>query len=253
MLLVIGLFLAWVCLTSVVIRQSLQLSGQVSTYTTAALENPAVRSAVSDLIVTSAISSNPVLAQIPTAILISAVNRGLTEPLVVSEFGNVAIQIQQHLIGLNSGPIVIGGPELSSAVAQIIAPNNQDVKKLIESIPFSFTIANSSIPSFGRYYRWLSSTIKFSLSASGLLLVASLLLSAKKKSTIRKIGIWLVGFSLFDGALFWLLPKYLLPHLQNNAGKIAAGFLAVSAGAAEPIYIGVIGSGIVLAIISFLF
>ena len=251
-LLVIGLVFAWVCLTSVAIRQSIQLSGQASTYTATALKNPSVRSAVSDLIVTSAKTSNPVLAQIPANILKSAVDKGLTEPLVVGELGNAATQIQQHVIGLNSGPIVIGGPDLSSAVAEIVAPNNFAEKKLIESAPFSVTIASSSIPSFGRYYRWLDSTLKFSLYASAALLAASLILSAKKNRTLRKIGLWFVGFSLFNGALFWLLPKYLLSHLQNSPGRITAGVLAASSAAVEPIYIVALGAGTLLTIISFL-
>lgn len=252
-LLVIGLILAWICLTSVVIRQTLLVSAKIPSYTTTALKNPTVRSALSDLIVKSVQHSYPVLSQIPTAQLNAAVGQALTQPAVVNEFANVTMQIQQHFIGLSDQPIVLGGPALSTAVAQIISPNNPTQQQIIEKIPFTYTIASSSIPSIGKYYRWIGNLINVSLYSSAVLLVAAMAVSAKKNKTVRKIGIAFIMFSAFEVAIFWLLPRYALSHFQSGPEVVVSGILAASAGAIEPIYLGVLGAGIAFTAVSFLF
>lgn len=251
-LLAVGLILAWIGMTTLVIRQTLLLSGQVPNYAATALENPTVRLAVSDLVVRSIQNSNQVLTQIPTAALQSAVDQALTSPAVAYEFGNVAQQIQLHFLGLEKQPVVIGGPALSSAVAAIVARKNPALDRIIQNIPFSYTVSSSSLPSIGRYYRWINNTMYTSLIASAVLLVGSLMIAAKKAKTLRKIGVWFLGFSVFEVAIFWLFPRYLLSHMHSGVGVLVAGLMTVSAGTIEPIYIGVFGAGLVLTLSSFL-
>ena len=244
--------MAWICLTSVVIRQTLLLSAKIPSYTATALKNPTVRSALSELIVKSVQHTYPVLSQLPTAQLTAAVNRALTQPAVVAEFADVTVQIQQHFIGLSDQPIVLGGPALSTAVAQIISPNNLAQQQLIQKIPFTYTISSSSIPSIGRYYRWIGHLINISLYSSAVLLVAAIAVSAKRNKTFRKIGIAFIMFSAFEVAVFWLLPRYLLAHFQSGPEVVVSGIMAASASAIEPIYLGVLGAGIAFTAISLL-
>ncbi len=252
-LLVLGLILSWVCLTGVVVRQSLLLTAKAPVYATTALKNPVVRSAVSEVIISSVQSKYPVLAEISTAQLRAAVEQALSEPAVAEELGNVALQLQLHFIGQSNGPIVIGGPGLSLAVAQIIAPGNQPLQQAIEKVPFSFTLSSSSIPSIGRYYRWIGTLINSTFVGGLALLAASLLVSAKRNKTLRKIGIGFIGMSALEVGLFWLLPHYMLSHLSNGSGVIISAMLAASASSIAAIYLGVFVAGIALTVVSLIF
>ncbi|MDA8081552.1 MAG: hypothetical protein M0Z96_08090 [Actinomycetota bacterium] len=251
-LLVIGLILAWICLTAVVIRQTLLLSAKIPSYATTALKNPTVRSAVSDLIVKSVKHSYPVLSQIPTAQLNTAVDRALTQPAVAYEFANVTLQIQQHFIGLSNQQIVLGGPALSTAVAQIISPNNPTQRQLIEKIPFTYAISTSSIPSIGKYFQWIGNLISVSAYSGAVLLVSAIAVSAKKNRTLRKIGIAFIMFSAFEVAVFWLLPKYVLSHFHSGPEVVVSGIMAAAGSAIVPIYVGVLGAGIAFTAVSLL-
>ena len=234
------------------IRQTLLLSGKIPSYSTTALKNPTVRSALSDLIVKSVEHSYPVLSKIPTAQLNAAVDRALTQPAVADEFANVTLQIQQHFIGTSDQQIVLGGPALSTAVAQIIAPNNPTQQQVIEKIPFTYAISSSSIPSIGKYFRWIGNLINVSSYGSAALLVAAIVVSAKKSRTLRKIGIAFIMFSAFEVTVFWLLPKYVLSHFHSGPEVVVSGIVAASASAIVPIYVGVLGAGIAFAAVSFL-
>lgn len=252
-LLVFGLILAWISLTGIVVRQTLLLSAQAPSYALAALKSPVIRSAVSDLVIKSVQDEFPIVGQIPAAELRPAIEEALTQPAVANEFANAALQVQQHFIGLNDQPIVLGGPQLSAAIAQIIAPNNLSTQQVIKNIAFSYTIASDSIPSVGKYYSRIGSLINVSLIGGLALLISSVLVSAKKSRTLRKIGIGFVGMSIFEVAVFWLLPRYVLPHLQSGPGIIFSAIITASASTIEPLYLGVFGAGVALTVVSFLF
>lgn len=250
--LVLGLLASWVGLTTLVVKQTVVIPGQFTSYASKALENNTARSEISSVLAKSIRQTNPILQNIPTSQLDSAIDSALKNPAVISEFSNVAFEIQQHLLGLQNGPIVVGGSTLSSAVAHIIAGNNSTEEQIISKIPFSYTIASSTIPSFGKYYRLMNSTISLSFLAAGALLLSSLIISAKKRSTLRKIGIWFIGFSAFEVALIWALPRYITPLIHSGSLAIMTSIMRVSITSVEPIYVGAFAAGIVLTIISFL-
>ncbi|MDA8270490.1 MAG: hypothetical protein M0Z39_03650 [Actinomycetota bacterium] len=252
-LLVVGLVLAWICLTGVVVRQTLLLSARAPSYALAALKSPVIRSTVSELIINSVQNEFPIVGQIPAAELRPAIEEALTQPAVANEFANAALQVQQHFIGLNDQPIVLGGPQLSAAVAQIIAPNNLSAQQVIKNIAFSYTIASDSIPSIGRYYSKIGTLITTSLIGGLALLISSVLVSAKKSRTIRKIGMGFVAMSIFEVAIFWLLPRYVLPNLQSGPWVIFSAIMTASASTIEPLYLGVFGAGVALIVVSILF
>lgn len=248
----LGLILAWAGLTSLVIRQMVLLPMNTTAYATKVLANPTTRSAIADEITTSLQKSTPILQAIPTAQLRSAANQFLSSPAGANEFATVALQIQQHILGLQTGPIVVGGPELSSSLAKFVALGNPTAQALISKAPLSFTIASSTIPSLGKYYRLLEKVISFSFAGSAILLVSSLFISAKKRGTLRKIGLWFIGFSIFEVVLIWALPRYILPHFSNGPFTIFAALIRLSTSTVEPIYLSAFGAGVALTVISFL-
>lgn len=250
--LIVGLLCSWVGLTSLVIRQAVLVPGQFTTYAYKALDNPVIREQVAGVMASSIRNSNSLLKIIPEPNLKSAIDSSLTKPAVKTEFANVAFDIQQHVLGLQSGPVVLGGPALSQAVAQSIASSNPVEEQLIAKIPISYTIKSSSIPSLAKYYSQLNSTIKVTLFGAAATLLASLVVAAKKRKTLRKIGIAFIGFSAFEVAGFWLTRKYLLPHIHSGPLVIISAILTASSNSIEPIYLGALGTGIALNIVSFL-
>lgn len=251
-LLIFGLLCAWVGLTTLVIRQTLLIPDQLPTYATKLLKNPTIRNEIATLVTGTLRNSNTVLRDIPQSQLHAAIDQSLTNPAVASQFASVALQIQQHLIGKQSGPIIVGGPVLSSSVAKAVAGNNPVAEQAIAQIPMTYTISSSSIPSFGKYYQKISKLINTSLLFAALLLFTSLVISAKRRKTLRKIGIWLVGFSIFEVSLFWLIPTYLLRYLHAGYPIIVAAILSASFSSVMPLYLTIFGSGLALTLISFL-
>ena len=251
-LLLVGLLCSWVGLTSVVLRQTILIPGQFTSYAYKALGNAAVRSEVAGIIATDVENSHPILQSIPKPKLASAIDSALTKPSVKAEFANVALQIQQHILGLQNGPIQVGGPTLSTAIAQIIAPGNSPEEQALAQIPFGFQISGSSIPSLKSYYQKLNAIIKISLVAAAATLLSALMISAKKSKTLRKIGIAFIGFSAFEVLLFWAVPKYFLPHIKNGPLEVIAAIVNASSSSVDPIYLTAFGAGIGLSLISFL-
>ena len=249
-LLAFGLILALVCLTAAVMRQSVLTTSKVPSYTVVALKNPTVRSALSDIIVRSVQDKYPVLAHIPTSQLHSAVAQALTQPSVISEVADVAQQIQQHFVGVSKQPIVIGGPALSKAVAQTIAPSNPTLQQEIDKIPFSYDISSSSIPSIGKYYPWIIKSIRYSFAGGLALLVGAIAISAKRSKTLRKIGFGFIGMSVLEVAALWVIPHVLLAHNSNASEVVLSAVAAASVGSIEPIYLGVFGAGIAAVVLS---
>ena len=250
---VFGLILAWISLTGVVVRQTLLLSAQAPSYALAALKSPAIRSTVSELIIKSVQHQFPIVGQIPEAELRPAIEEALTQPAVANEFANAALQVQQHFIGLNDQPIILGGPQLSAAIAQIIASNDLSAQQVIKNIPFSYTISSDLIPSAGRYYSKIGSLITVSLIGALAFLISSVLVSVRKSRTIRRIGMGFVGMSIIEVAIFWLLPRYVLPNLQSGLWVIFSAIMTASASAIEPLYLGIFGAGVALIVTSFFF
>lgn len=249
-LVIVGLILGWACLTTLVIRQTVMLSARVPDYALTALKNPTVRSAASDLIARSAQAKYQPLAQIPTTQLKDAIDSALSQPAVADEFANAALQIQQHLLGLNDQPIVLGGPGLTAAVAQIIAPQNPSEQQVIDKLPLSYTLESASIPSFGTYFRLNNGIFHVTLFSSALLLGLSLFIATKKSKILRRIGIGLVGLSVVEVVLFGFVPKYVLSHVHSGPAQIVAGLLTASTGGIEAIYLMVFGAGLALTAIS---
>lgn len=234
------------------VRQAVLVPGQFSNYAAKALDNSVIRSQIAKVMATTIRNSNPQLQIIPETKLQASVDSALTKPAVKSEFGSVAFEIQQHILGLQKGSVVLGGPAFSAAVAQSIANGNPIEEQLIAKIPFSYTISSSSIPSLAKYYSKLNSTIKVTLFGAAATLIASLLISSKKRKTLRKIGISFIAFSAFEVAAFWLSSKYLLPHLHSGPLVVMSAILSASSNSIEPIYLGAFGGGIALLIVSFL-
>lgn len=251
-LLLVGLICSWVGLTSVVLRQAILIPGQFTGYAYKALDNTTVRSQIAGIIAADVEKSHPVLQSIPEPRLASAIDRALTNPSVKTEFANVAFQIQQHMLGLQSGPIEVGGSTLSTAVAQIIANGNTAEEQALAKIPFGFQISSASIPSLKTYYLKLNSIIKISLIAAAATLVSALMISAKRNKTLRKIGIAFIGFSAFEVLLFWAIPRYFLPQIKNGPLEVIAAIVNASSSSVDPIYLTAFAAGIGLSLISFL-
>lgn len=251
-LLIFGLLLAWAGLTSLVIRQMVLIPMHATAYATKVLADPTTRSALANEIATSLQKSSPILQSTPTAQLRSAADQFLSSPVGAKEFATVALQIQQHILGIQTGPIVIGGPEFSSTLAKLLAAGNPTAQALISKAPLSYTIASTTIPSLGKYYNLLGKIISFSLIGSAILLISSLSISTKKRPILRKIGLWFIGFSIFEVALIWALPKYILPHFASGAFAFLTALVQLSTSAVEPIYLSAFGAGLVLTVISFL-
>lgn len=251
-LLLTGLLCAWAGLTSVVLRQAVLIPGQFTGYAYKALDNATVRSQIAGIVATEVQKSHPILQSIPKPKLASAIDSALTNPSVKTEFANVALQIQQHMLGLQSGPIEVGGPTLSTAIAQIIANGNSTEEQALAQIPFGFQISSSSIPSLKTYYVKLNAIIKISLIAAAATLIGALIISAKRNKTLRKIGIAFIGFSVFEVLLFWAIPRYFLPHLKNGPLEVITAIVNASSSSVDPIYLTAFAAGIGLTLISFL-
>lgn len=251
-LILLGLLLSWVGLTSLVVRQTLFVPGRIPGYAISALHNSQVRSAVAEFIAGSAQAQNPQLAAIPKASLSAAVDSALTDPAVSAQFANAALQIQEHMIGLQQGPITVGGPVLSSIVAKALAGNNATEEQILAKIPFTYTISPSSIPSFANLYRKIAEIINLSLISAATLLLLAVSISAKKGKTVRRIGIGFIALSAVEVLLLYLAPKYLISHIHSGPLLIVVTLMSVTTATAGAIYLTALALGAILLLGSFI-
>lgn len=213
-----------------------QASGQL-------LNNPSVRAALAQSV---SASLSPLLGaglNLPPSLYTSIVNQAATQPLVRQEFRAAMNQVQSHLLGQTSGPIVLSGRAFAESVAATVAPFAPQVATLLSQQGLSVTIPGTAIPNLGKYARQVNRWQFLLLSLAVLSLILALIIHPSRGTVIRRVGLWLIGISLVNAVIFWAIPTYVLPQIGFSWAQIAAVVVRAVGGPATEFYVELLAAG----------
>lgn len=248
-ILTIGLLLGWGATMLHLSELSILRTGRLAQASGQLLDNPSVRAALAQSI---SGSLSPLLGagiNLPPSLYTNIVNQAATQPLVRQEFRTAMNQVQNHLLGQASGPIVLGGRAFAESVASTIAPFAPQIATLLSQQGLSVTIPGTAIPNLGRYARQVNRWQFLLLALAVLFVVLALIIHPSRGAVVRRVGLWLIGISIVNAVIFWAVPTYLLPQIGFSWAQIAAVVFRAVGGPATEFYVELLAAGAAAVIV----
>jgi len=219
--------------------------GRLTQQARALMTSPAIQRALADSL-TNAIE--PIAAAqgftLTPAQAESVIHTALDSPAVQADFLGAMTTAQNRLLGRTSAPVVIGGPAFTQAVAAGLASINPGVAHAVASEDLAITIPGADVPSFGFVASHAPTTERTLLDLTLLAFVLALVLHPNRRHALAKIGVWLVGCSVAEVALFWFLPREVLPRIGFSWAKVAAVILSVTGAATVTFFLELLALGL---------
>ncbi len=191
--------------------------------------SPVIQRAIADSL-TNALE--PIAAAQGTTVTSSetlpAVRAALDSPLVHAQFLGAMTTMQERLLGQTHQPITLGGPAFTQAVAASLASVDPTLAHSVAAEDLAITIPGAAVPNLGFLASGAGRTEHTLLSLTLLALVLCLVVHPNRRGVLARIGTWLIGCSVAEVALFWFLPREVLPHVGLSWAQFAAVVLATT-------------------------
>ncbi|ACU54685.1 hypothetical protein Afer_1771 [Acidimicrobium ferrooxidans DSM 10331] len=181
--------------------------------------------------------------QLTSSETLAAVHSALSSPLVQSDFLGAMTTAQDRLLGKTSAPVVIGGPAFTQAIAASLASVDPSVAHVVAGEDLAVTVPGADVPNLGFIATNAPRTEHTLTDIALLALVLALVLHNDRRKLLARIGTWLVGCSIAEVALFWFLPKVILPHVGFSWAQFAAVVLTMTGAATVTFFLELFAAG----------
>ncbi|SHE72277.1 hypothetical protein SAMN02745225_01428 [Ferrithrix thermotolerans DSM 19514] len=249
LILTIGLLFGWGATFIHLTQLSFLQPGRLGQATSQLVQNSAVRSAMAGALGTALLplfGGNTVISQ---AQLDQIITKALANPQVDAEFQSAMNTAQGHLIGVNTGPITLGGAAFSQEIAAQVAPYSPQVAQTIAQQGLAINIPGSALPNLGGYAKAAGKLERLFIALAALMLILSLIIHPSPGAVLRKVGMWLIGTSAIDAIVFWFVPSYILPQVAFSWAQITSAVLRTAGGPATTFYVALFAAGAIVLVL----
>lgn len=243
LILSLGLLLGWGATLVHLSQLSILKPGRLAQASTQLLDNASVRSALADSLQNSLTPLIGNTLSIPADTFQTIIDDAVANPSVQTQFSNAMNEVQLHVLGQSSGPIVLGGTAFSQVVAAGISRYSSQAAAAIAQQGLSISIPGSALPNLGWFARNANHIESLLISAALVAILLALIIHPNRGAVIRRVGFWLIGMSLVNALLFWFIPTYLLPQIAVSWAQILAVILKAVSGPATTFFVEMLGVG----------
>jgi hypothetical protein len=199
------------------------------------LDNQGVRREIARRLVEGVATALPAEATGPLADFRGQVEDALASPALTDPLADVVVEVHRRLVGEATGPVVLD-PTLVTAVLQQAAPTLDPA--LLAAVPqVHFDVPRASPLETAR--ERLPGLLSTGATVAVVLVAAAFVIHPRRDRLLLRLGGWLLGASVVELLLLYLIPVVVAPALVDN---VWTGLVAEVATASTGGIVGVLAS-----------
>ena len=145
----------------------------------------------------------------------------LADPAIQRDLETFIGDLHRVVIGEMTGPVTLAQSDVFRLVVAAAPSTPPDTLAAIPPISFDPPVTPiNGLRAAGAHWWWL-------IGLGGIALVATALaMSEDRRSNVRTIGTWLIGLSLVQLLVLWLIPVHVVPAMTDNVWALTVSKVA---------------------------
>ena len=145
----------------------------------------------------------------------------LADPAIQRDLADFVGDLHRVVIGERTGPVTLAQSDVNRLVVAAAPSTPPESLAAIPSISFDPPVTPiNKLRAAGAHWWWL-------IGLAGMAMVgAALALSQDRRSNVRTIGTWLIGLSLIQLLVLWLIPVHVVPAVTDNVWARTGSLIA---------------------------
>jgi hypothetical protein len=192
-----------------------------------ALQSPVVTNLVRDQVTQLTLSSlpQPVVAQLGQDRIRASVSEAIRDPQVVATLEQAFAQAHRGISNGTNQPVVIDGAPIARALGASLSKMSPPVGQAVAAKPMRVELRSKLLSDMSRAKDLVDTALLWCTGLALLFAVAALGISANRAGLLQHLGGWMVGATVVQIVLTWLLPTKVLPRFGESGallGQIAS-------------------------------
>jgi hypothetical protein len=190
----------------------------------------------------------PVVAQLGKDRIRASVSEAVRDPQVVATLTHAFAQAHRGLAaGGANQPVVVDGAPVARAIGASLSKVSPQVGQAVAAKPMQVQLPSKIISDLSRAKDLVDALVMWCGGLALLFAIAALGVSKNRAGLLQHLGGWMIGLTVVQFALAWVLPTMVLPHF-GSWGALAAQISSDLTGGTVTALIALLVAGVVCVI-----